>query len=429
VLELAFPHRDLKGGHRTTAEKDCKQAVLQLRTVPRYEPGVQAVFDAFSGCSGDMTVGALLDLGVPFDAMASAIAGLGLPDLRVAHERCEVGGLPASRFVVTTGEPPGERTFATIRGILEDSALAPGVRTRALAIFAALAEAESRIHGVAPEAVHFHEVGGADAIADVVGTAFGCEALGITAVHVGPLPLGRGMVETRHGRLPIPAPATLALLEGFAVTLGDGEGEMVTPTGAAILRGLGAVSGAPPVFRPRRVGHGAGTRRLADRPNVLRVLLGDATPPAVGLASDAMVVIECNIDDMSPELYEHVMARLFAAGAVDVTLTPVHMKKNRPGIVVQALVDDAHRNGVTAVLFAETTTLGVRAHAVTRLKVARRIVDVATPYGPIAVKIAGGDGTPAIVAPEYESCRAAAERAAVPLRLVYEAARAAALRS
>lgn len=389
---------------------------------------MQAFFDAFSGCSGDMTVGALLDLGVPFDAMADAIAGLGLPDLHVARERCEVGGIAATRFRVTTSEPPGERTFATIRRLLESSALAPGVRARARAIFTVLAEAEARIHGVAVDDVHFHEVGGADAIADVVGAAFGFEMLGITALHVGPLPLGRGMVDTRHGRLPIPAPATLALLEGFSVTLGDGEGEMVTPTGAAILRGLGAVSGAPPVFRPRRVGHGAGTRRLADRPNVLRILLGDATAPA-GCVEDAMIVVECNIDDMSPELYEHVMARLFAAGAVDVTLVPVHMKKNRPGIVVQVLVDDAHRAGVTGVLLAETTTLGVRAHAVTRLKVARRIVEVATPYGTIAVKIAGGEGTPAIVAPEYESCRAAAERAGVPLRVVYDTARAAALRS
>ncbi len=386
---------------------------------------MQAILDAFSGCSGDMTVGALLDLGVPFDSMAAAIAGLGLPDLDLAHERCEVGGLAATRFVVTTREPPGARTFATIRRMLETSALAPGVRTRALAIFTALAEAEARIHGVAVDAVHFHEVGGADAIADVVGAAFGFDALGITSVHVGPLPLGRGMVDTRHGRLPVPAPATVALLEGFDVRLGDGEGEMVTPTGAAILRGLGAVSGPPPVCRLQRVGHGAGTRRLADRPNVLRILLGDAAGPA-GVATEAMVVVECNVDDMNPELYEHVMARLFAAGAVDVTLVPVHMKKNRPGIIVQALVDDARREAVAGVLLAETTTLGVRMHAVTRFTVARRVVEVATPYGTIAVKIAGGDGTPEVVAPEYESCRAAAERAGVPLRVVFDAARTAA---
>ncbi len=386
-----------------------------------------AYFDAFSGCSGDMTVGALLDLGVPLDAMTDAIAGLGLPDLRVASERCEVGGLPATRFVVTTTEPPAERTFATIRSLLVASRLAPGVRERALAVFAALADAEGRIHGVPPDAVHFHEVGGADAIADVVGAAFGLEALGVTAIHVGPLPLGRGMVETRHGPLPIPAPATLELLRDFAVRVGDGEGEMVTPTGAAILRGLGAVSGPRPVFRLGRVGHGAGTRRLADRPNVLRIVLGDAGAPA-GLGTDTMLVVECNIDDMSPELYEHVMTRLFEAGAVDVALVPVHMKKNRPGIIVQAIVDEPHRDAVSAVLLTETTTLGIRTHGVTRLKLPRRIIEVATPYGPITVKIAGGDGTPELIAPEYESCRTAAAQAKVPLRVVYEAATAAARR-
>lgn len=384
-----------------------------------------AFFDAFSGCSGDMTVGALLDLGVPLDALTAAIAGLGLPDLHVGSERCEVGSLPATRFVVTAAEPPGERTFATIRAMLAASPLAPGVRERALAIFAALADAEGRIHGVAPDHVHFHEVGGADAIADVVGAAFGLDALGVTSIHVGPLPLGRGMVDTRHGRLPIPAPATLELLRDFAVRVGDGEGEMVTPTGAAILRGLGAVSAPPAVFRAGRVGHGAGTRRLADRPNVLRIVLGDPGVPA-GLATDTMVVVECNIDDMSPELYEHVMARLFEAGAVDVALVPVHMKKNRPGIIMQAIVAEAHREAVSQILLAETTTLGVRSHTVTRFKVTRRIIEVATAYGPIAVKISGGDGTPELITPEYESCRTAAERANVPLRVVYEAATAAA---
>jgi uncharacterized protein (TIGR00299 family) protein len=383
-----------------------------------------AFFDAFSGCSGDMTVGALLDLGVPLDGLSAAIASLGLPGVRVGSERCEIGGLPATRFVVTAREPPGERTFATIRGMLAGSRLAPGVRDRALAIFAALAEAEGRIHGVAPDMVHFHEVGGADAIADVVGAAFGLDALGVTTIHVGPLPLGRGMVDTRHGRLPIPAPATLELLRDFAVRVGDGEGEMVTPTGAAILRGVGALSAPPPVFRAGRVGHGAGTRRLADRPNVLRIVLGEPAP--AGLATDEMLVVACNIDDMSPELYDHVMTRLFDAGAVDVTLVPVHMKKNRPGIVVQAIVDQAHREAVSHVLLAETTTLGVRTHAVTRQKLPRRIVEVATPYGPIQVKIAGGDGTPELIAPEYESCRTAAERAKVPLRVAYDAARAAA---
>jgi uncharacterized protein (TIGR00299 family) protein len=389
---------------------------------------VQAYFDAFSGISGDMTVGALVDLGVPFDGLRAAIDGLGLQELRVAVERREVGGLPATKFVVTPGEPAGERTFADVRAILERAALGSAVRERALAIFRVLAEVEARIHGVDVEAVHFHEVGAADAIADVVGAAFAIEALGITSCWVGPLPLGRGIVASRHGALPVPAPATVELLRGFAVRHGDGEGEMVTPTGAAILRGLGARSAAPPPARIVRVGYGAGTRRLDDRPNVLRVVLG--APLVAGeLATDEMVVVACNIDDMNPELYEHVMARLFAAGAVDVTLTPVHMKKGRPGVELQALVAPDGRDAVAAVLFAETTTIGVRVHGVTRWKVARRSATVGTPYGAIAVKIAGGAGTPELVTPEYESCRAAAERHGVPLRAVYEAARIAAARS
>jgi len=199
-----------------------------------------AFFDAFSGISGDMTVGALLDLGVSVDEVRVALDGLGLPDLSVAAERHAVGGLAATKFVVTTRESPAERTFATIRALLDGAALAPAVRTRALAAFHVLAEAEARIHGTTIDAVHFHEVGGADAIADVVAAAVAVEALGITAIHVGPLPLGTGMVESRHGRLPIPAPATVELLRGFDVVLGDGAGEMVTPTGAAILRGFGA---------------------------------------------------------------------------------------------------------------------------------------------------------------------------------------------
>jgi pyridinium-3,5-bisthiocarboxylic acid mononucleotide nickel chelatase len=388
---------------------------------------MQAFLDAFSGISGDMTVGALLDLGVPFADLKAAIDGLGLPDLTLAAEVREQGAVRATKFVVTTAEAPGERTFAIIRAILARGSLAAAVRERALAAFAALAEAESRVHGVAADDVHFHEVGSADAIADVVGAAFGVEALGITSLYVSPLPLGRGMVETRHGPLPVPAPATADLLRGFAVRAGDGDGELVTPTGAAILRGFGAISAPPPPFRPLRVGYGAGTRRLADRPNVLRILLGDAAELPAGLLADEMLVIESNIDDMSPELYEHVVARLFAAGAVDVVLIPVQMKKGRPAVQVQIIAPPAAREAVAAMLFAETTTIGLRVHAVARWKLARRVVEVPTAYGAIAVKVAGG--ADALAAPEYESCRAAAERHGVPLRVVYEAARQAAARA
>jgi uncharacterized protein (TIGR00299 family) protein len=399
--------------------------MLAARRQARYEADMQAYFDAFSGLSGDMTVGALLDLGLSFDELRAAVRGLGLEGCELSCAPREDGAIRALKFDVRVSAPQPERTFAAIRTILEGGSLPAAVRERALAAFRALAEAEGTIHGVAPDHVHFHEVGGVDAIVDVVGAALGVEALGIGSIHVGPLPLGSGMVDSRHGRLPIPAPATVELLRGFAVKPEDGEGEMVTPTGAAILRGFGAVSAPPPVLRPLKVGYGSGTRRLADRPNVLRIVLGE---PALGgaILADDMLVIETNIDDMNPELYAHAAARLFEVGAADVTLVPAQMKKGRPGVVLQVLAAPALRDQVAAVLFAETTTIGVRFHAVGRLKLERRVREVETPYGPIAVKISGREGQPQTIAPEFESCRRAAERHDVALRVVYEAARRAA---
>ena len=381
---------------------------------------MQAYLDAFSGISGDMTVGALLDLGYPFAELERHVAALSISGCELLLEHRDHGPIRAVKFDVRTSVAQPERTFGTIRAILAAAPLPSRARTLALAAFRELAEAEGRVHGVAPDAVHFHEVGGVDAIVDILGAALGVDALGITSLSVGPLPLGSGIVDTQHGRIPVPAPATLELLRGFAVRPGDGEGEMVTPTGAAILRGFGATSGAPPTLRVARVGYGSGTRRLDDRPTVLRILPGVAL--AAAPRPDEMLVIETNIDDMSPELYEYAMARLFAAGAVDVTLVPVHMKKGRPAVLLQVLAPPARRDDVVAVLFAETTTIGLRFHAVERLTLAREIVEVETPYGTIAVKIATGLAG-RTTAPEYESCRAAAERHGVPLRRVYEAAR------
>src|SRR6266481_6246696 len=384
----------------------------------RYSADMRAYFDAFSGISGDMTVGALLDLGFPFVELQRHVAALALSGCELVLEHREHGPIRAAKFDVRVSGAQPERTFGIIRGILDAAPLPARARALALDAFRALAAAEGRIHGVAPDHVHFHEVGAVDAIVDIVGAALGIDALGITAITVGPLPLGSGIVDTQHGRIPVPAPATVELLRGFTVRPGDGEGEMVTPTGAAILRGFGAVSAAAPTLRVEGVGYGSGTRRLADRPNVLRIVVGEPALPAA--AADTMLVVETNIDDMSPELYEHATARLFAAGAVDVTLVPVQMKKGRPGTVLQVLAPPARRDDVVAVLFAETTTIGVRFHAVERLTLPREVVEVPTAYGTIAVGPAGRT-----VAPEYESCRAAAERHGVPLRLVYDAARCA----
>ncbi|HEY2386318.1 MAG TPA: nickel pincer cofactor biosynthesis protein LarC [Candidatus Binatia bacterium] len=381
---------------------------------------MRAYLDAFSGISGDMTVGALLDCGFPFSELQRHVAALPIRGCALVLERRAHGPIDAAKFDVRTTEPQPERTLATIRGILESATLPPRARALALAAFQALAEAEGRVHGVAPERVHFHEVGGVDAIVDILGAALGVDALGITEIFVSPLPLGSGVVDTQHGRIPVPAPATVELLRGYAVRPGDGEGEMVTPTGAAIVRGFGAVPAPAPSLVVVRAGYGSGTRTLADRPNVLRILLGEASASA-----DEMLVVETNIDDMSPELYAHATARLFAAGAVDVVLVPVQMKKGRPGVLLQVLAPPARRDEIAAVLFAETTTIGLRFHGVQRLMLPRETREVVTPYGPITVKVATGPAGP-IAAPEYESCRAAAERHGVPLRVVYEAARRAA---
>lgn len=384
---------------------------------------MHAYFDAFSGIAGDMTVAALLDLGVPFAELERTIAALGLEGCALSSEATERGPIRATRFQVDVQGRQPHRTFTIIREMLEHAPLPTGTRERALAAFRSLAEAEGRVHGMPPDDVHFHEVGSVDAIADIVGAAFGIETLGITSIAVSPLPLGSGMVQTQHGPLPVPAPATAELLEGFAVRAGDGEGELVTPTGAAILRGFGAVSGGVSTLRAERIGYGAGTRTLRDRPNVLRILVGEL---AAGFETDVMTVIECNIDDMNPELYEHAVGRLLAAGAVDVTLVPVHMKKGRPGLVLQAIVPPALHDAIARVLFAETTTIGVRFHDVRRVKLARRTLEVETPYGVIAVKISEGPDGQRTVAPEYESCRTAAAHHKIALRTVYDAARHAA---
>jgi uncharacterized protein (TIGR00299 family) protein len=384
---------------------------------------MRAYFDAFSGISGDMTVGALLDCGFPFAELQRHVAALPIRGCALALERRVHGPIDAAKFDVRTTEPQPERTLATIRGILESAPLPPRALALAVAAFQVLADAEGRVHGVAPERVHFHEVGAVDAIVDILGAALGVDALGITELFVSPLPLGSGVVDTQHGRIPVPAPATVELLRGYVVRPGDGAGEMVTPTGAAILRGFGAISAAAPSLVAARVGYGSGTRTLADRPNVLRILLGEA-PASVDDMAD-MLVIETNIDDMSPELYAHATARLFAAGAVDVVLVPVQMKKGRPGVLLQVLAPPARRDEIAAALFAETTTIGLRFHGVQRLMLPRETREITTPYGQITVKVATGPAG-AIAAPEYESCRAAAERHGVALRVVYDAARRAA---
>ena len=387
-------------------------------------------FDAFSGISGDMTVGALLALGVELDRLRSELARLPLHGYALRASQQRVHGIQACKFDVDLDEHPHDhahahRTYADIRAMIDGSALAPGVRGTALQIFARLAEAEGRVHGVPLDAVTFHEVGAVDSIVDIVGAAIGLAALEIDAVYVSALPLGSGTVTSQHGVIPVPAPATAELLRGFAVRVGDGVGELVTPTGAAIIAALARPGAVVPPLNIEAVGYGAGSRTLADRPNLLRLLLGRVAP-AVG--ADELIEIATNIDDSSPEIYEHVMEQLFAAGARDVWLGPAQMKKNRPATVLHVLAEPVACDALAAVILRETSSIGVRFHPVRRMVLAREQITVETEYGAVQVKIARAPDGLLNVAPEYDDCRRIACERGVPLKVVYQAALAAARR-
>lgn len=387
-------------------------------------PAQLAYFDCFSGASGDMILGALVDAGLALDDLRQALDGLNLPgefDLRV--EAVQRGALRASQMHVTTRAAPEARRLADITKLLAASRLDRGIRAKSLRIFQRLAEAEARVHGTTIEQVHFHEVGAIDAIVDIVGAVAGLERLGVEAVYASALPLGGGEVATSHGLLPLPAPATLELLAQANTPTRPGPAgvELVTPTGAAILTALAQFE--QPAMRVRRVGYGAGGRDLA-WPNALRLWLGEALGAAPA-PSPAVTVLETNVDDMNPEFYGHVAEQLFAAGALDVYLAPIYMKKGRPATLLSVIGRPADEAALAAVLLRETSTLGVRVHLAARYEAGREVRQVTTPYGPISVKLKLLDGRAASVAPEYDACRAAAAAQNVPLAEVYQAALAA----
>jgi uncharacterized protein (TIGR00299 family) protein len=377
-----------------------------------------AYFDAFSGISGDMTVGALLHLGVPLDELQTELAKLPLRGYRLSQSVRRVSEIRATKFNVEVDTPLEERSFRAIAQMLRASTLIPQVKEHALRTFTVLAEAEGRVHGILPGAVHFHEVGAVDSIVDIVGAVFGLHYLGVEKVYASSLPMGKGFVPSRHGVLPIPAPATVELVKGLRVQLEDGAAELVTPTGAALIAAL-AQQEAPPQMQVSTVGYGAGERTLPDRPNLLRVLLGTATAMP---REDQLLILETNIDDLNPEIYEYVMERLFAAGARDVCFLPLQMKKNRPGVMLWVLGDVADREKLSAIIFAETSTLGVRSYPVTRVALPRESAEVSTTHGVVKVKLARTTDGRVHVAPEYEDCKRVAREKNLPLKVVYEEA-------
>ncbi len=383
-----------------------------------------AYLDAFSGLSGDMLVGATLDCGADFAEFERAIESMPLSGYRLSTRRKVLSGISALKFDVAVTEPQPHRNFGGIRALIDASPLAAAVRHRAISVFEVLARAEAKVHNCSVDQVHFHEVGAVDSIIDIVGTAWGLEQLGVGDVIVSVLPMGRGFTRTQHGVVPVPAPATAELLSGFALKIGDGEHEMVTPTGAAVVRALARQAEIPFGFEVEKIGYGAGARELDDRPNVLRLMLGREL---AAFDRDEMMEISANIDDLSPQIYEHVMDRLFAAGARDVTITPTMMKKSRPAVTVCVIAEAARRDAIAEIIFAETSTIGLRFHPVERLKLHREIREVETRWGKVRVKTSGAHGRePATISPEYDDCRRIAAEHKVALRVVIEEARDAA---
>jgi len=370
--------------------------------------------DPWCGIAGDMTVAALVDLGVPFAVVERALRALHVAGTAQVR-RADSGGLGATHFDVEAAADQPHRPYSEVRRLLASSALEPGTRLLAERCFERLARAEAAVHRVPLDAVTFHEVGSIDSLFDVVGAAAGFDFLGARVVS-GPVPLGHGHVHTAHGVLPVPAPATLECLRGVPTLDAGVELENVTPTGAAILATVAESFERWPAQRPERIGWGAGTRLVAGRPNALRLVLGEPGPEAA-TAGD-LVVLEANVDDMTGELAAHAIARVIQAGALDAWATPTTMKKGRPGLVLSVLARAATADELAALLLVETTSLGVRRLPATRLERPRRIVEVVTRFGPIPLKVSEGPYGPPQVKPEFDACERAAAAAGVPLREV-----------
>ena len=375
-------------------------------------------FDCFAGIAGDMTVAALIELGVPIEYLREELAKLKLPlsAYSISAEKVRRKGMVATRFHVHAEEHQPHRHYAGIAAMIEESSLSARVKERAQRIFFRLAEAEARVHGVEIGHVHFHEVGGVDSIIDIVGAAIGLDYLGIGELHVSPMPLGSGFVETAHGRLPVPAPATAELLRGVPVHGDAGPGERVTPTGAAIVAALADGFGPPPAMRVAAVGCGAGSRDFADVPNVLRLVMGEKT---AALAKDEVYVIETHIDDMNPEILGFLMERLLACGALDAAFSPLQMKKNRPATRLTIISPMDKVDELARLVLAESTAIGVRYYPVSRMILSRAVEERDTSLGRVKVK-AVRDGERLLrIVPEFEECRRLAGEKGLPLMEVY----------
>jgi pyridinium-3,5-bisthiocarboxylic acid mononucleotide nickel chelatase len=384
-----------------------------------------AYLDCASGISGDMLLAALVDAGAGLDEIGAAIATLGLPDCRLSAEEVRRQGFRGLQIRVICPEEKTHRHLHHISVMIDGSCLSVQAKEKTKMVFCRLAEAEAKVHGTSVEKVHFHEVGAADSIADIVGAVVGLEMLGVERLTASPVPVGSGKIKIAHGECSVPAPATAELLRGIPIAESNVVGELTTPTGAAILATLAERFGPPPAMTVDTIGYGAGSHDWPTQPNILRLMLGetaDASETSGGPLVDQVCELETTLDDASGESVGYCIERLWRAGALEVYTTAIGMKKNRPGVLLTVLCEPNDEGKMTEILFRETTTLGIRRTMVARRVLRREPHTVETPWGPIAGKIGWLAEGVARFAPEYESCRDAAEKHARPLREIYEAA-------
>jgi len=375
-----------------------------------------AYFDCFSGISGDMVLGALLDLGVPGEVLLDTLRKIPLAGYSIRIAKEQRGLITGTRVHIDIEEQP-HRSFRDIQGLIRQSQMEGRIQERILGVFEHLAQAESHVHHVPVSEVHFHEVGAVDSILDVAGAVIGLDYLEVATICSSPLPLGRGFVKTHHGLLPLPAPATVVLLKGIPIYGTDVERELVTPTGAAILASLAEAFGPVPEMTLIGSGYGVGSDLASDPPNLLRVLIGTSDG---SFEYRRLLLLETNIDDMNPEFFGYALEKLFGLGVLDASLAPIQMKKNRPGVMLSVLIEPALQAKVVEMIFRETTTLGVRIQEVKRIELSRKQETIQTSYGLCEVKRVFLSGGEERIVPEYESCKRIAEEQQISIREVYE---------
>lgn len=397
--------------------------MIQLILSDREDKMKTLYFDCIAGASGDMILGALIDAGLDADWLRSELAKLPITGWKLETSRVDKNGFTATKVDVIVGPQPHARPMPEIERVIRDSGISESVKSQAIQVVRIIGAEEARIHGMPIEEVHLHEVSGEDAIIDIVGSLLGIAKLGIQRIVSSPLPLGRGFIAGAHGQIPLPAPATVGILKGLPIVGSPVNAELVTPTGAALIKFLAGSFGPLPAMRLDAVGYGAGTWDLVI-PNLLRVFIGESD--SNDYDTDTVAVLETNLDDQSAELHGHVMERLLEAGALDVTLMPVQMKKNRPGVTLSVIAKPEDQAVMRNLILTETSSLGVREQQMQRSMLPRECITVKTQFGETVVKVSHLPGGGHKYAPEFEDCRALARSAGVPLKEIYVAAEAAA---